>query len=325
MKKFYFLAAALLFAVLLTGCSKNNTDTVRVACFPNVTHAQAIYGMATGDFENAVSVATDGKYSLEWYTFNAGPSEIEALLSGSIDIGYIGPVPAVNGYIKSDGGLKIIAGASKAGAALVMRKDLGITDVSGLAGKKVAVPQYGNTQDLVLRDLLASAGLSDTASGGTVEIIQSANADTKVLLENGEADAALVPEPWVSRLINECGAEILVDYDELMGGDYTCAVVIVRKEFLDEHPEIVKAFLEEHSRITNTINENPEEAADVIAKKINELTGTEINSDLILSSFSRMEITTDECRDSVEKFAETYASLGYIPENSDISGIFCEQ
>lgn len=89
-----------------------------------------------------------GQDELATKTFNAGPEAIEALLSKAIDATYIGPNPAINAYVKTKGAIKIISGATSGGAALVVKP--GITEVSQLEGKKIASPQLGNIQDLVL-------------------------------------------------------------------------------------------------------------------------------------------------------------------------------
>lgn len=66
--------------------------------FPNLTHSQALYGQINDDFEKAFG----NEYDIKWLSFNSGPSEIEAMFAGEVDIGYIGPIPAINGYIKSN-------------------------------------------------------------------------------------------------------------------------------------------------------------------------------------------------------------------------------
>jgi NitT/TauT family transport system substrate-binding protein len=75
---------------------------LRVGHFPNVTHAQGLvaHGMSragTGWFE----VRLGGGLTIEWYTYNAGPSAMEALLAGNLDLAYVGPSPALNVYVKS--------------------------------------------------------------------------------------------------------------------------------------------------------------------------------------------------------------------------------
>jgi ABC-type nitrate/sulfonate/bicarbonate transport system substrate-binding protein len=51
---------------------------------------------------------------MEWTSFNAGPSAVEALFAGAIDVTYVGPNPAVNGYVRSNGeALRVVAGAAR--------------------------------------------------------------------------------------------------------------------------------------------------------------------------------------------------------------------
>ena len=162
MKKLFLLLISLML-VLSVGCSKTEetkgeNKSARIGFFPNVTHPQALLGRGSDIFTKEIS--TD--FAIDWRQFNAGPAELEALLTGEIDIGYIGPGPAVNGCIVSKGDLKIIAGASEAGAVLVKGKNSDIKNVDDLKGKKVSIPQYGNTQDIVLRGLLKDNDLKDT-------------------------------------------------------------------------------------------------------------------------------------------------------------------
>ena len=141
--------------------AQTEQTTVKIGLFANITHAQGLLGKEDGTFQEAFG----DKVSIDWKVFNAGPAEIEALFAGEIDIGYIGPGPALNGYVKSGGDLKIIAGATDAGAILVSRQGLDIKSVADLQNKKVAVPQFGNTQDIILRYLMKQNNLTDTAKG----------------------------------------------------------------------------------------------------------------------------------------------------------------
>src|SRR5512136_282741 len=158
------LAVSLMLIVMLipsaAGCAGPAAPagpvTMRVGYFPNITHSQALIGMARGDFATALgpNVTLDAK------VFNAGPSVIEALFAGQLDLAYIGPNPAINGYVKSEGqALRVIAGATSGGAALIVRADAAIAQPADFAGKKIASPQLGNTQDVALRAYLAANGL----------------------------------------------------------------------------------------------------------------------------------------------------------------------
>lgn len=308
--------------VSLAACSSQKDGknvTTRVAFFPNITHSQALVGKAEGHFQKAFGEEN----KIEWKEFNAGPAEIEAMFAGEIDIGYIGPGPAINGYTKSNGDLQILAGATDAGAIFVSRKDLVIKDLNELSGKRVAVPQFGNTQDLSLRDLLNQNGLKDTTKGGSVEIRQAENPDIKTLLDQGEVDAAFVPEPWGSRLIKEVGANIILDYDQVfMGGKYTTAVVIARKEFINKHPDLVEKFIRTHVELTEYINENPDKAKKIVNEQINELTKKPLADDVLDAAFNRLTVTYDPEKASVEEFARLSFETGFLKERPDLKSIF---
>lgn len=308
----------------LAGCSSNTASnskntTVRIGFFPNITHSQALVGKAEGQFQKALGE----KNPIDWKAFNAGPAEIEALFAGEVDIGYIGPGPAINGYTKSKGDIQIIAGATDAGAILVTRKDLVLKNVGELSGKKVAVPQFGNTQDLSLRHILQENGLTDTTKGGTVEIRQADNPDIKTLLDRGEIDAALVPEPWGSRLVNEVKANVLLDHKQVWrDGQYTTAVVIARTKFIQEHPDIVEQFLKTHVELTSYINQNPDKARELVNGQIKELTGKPLDPGILSDSFGRLTVTNNPEKDSVIDFVQLSLDAGFIKQKPDLKNLF---
>lgn len=309
--------------LMMAGCKNESAQGgpvgVRIAHFPNITHSQALVGLANGEFQKQIGE----NYDVEFKTFNAGPAELEAFLAGEVDLGYIGPGPAINGYVKSGGELVILAGATNAGAILVSAKDLIIDDLKDLAGKKIAVPQLGNTQHLSLLNLLAQNGLSDTTKGGDVEIVAADNPDIKTLLDSGEVDAAFVPEPWGSRLVAEVGANIILDYDEVFrDGRYTTAVVIGRREFVEAHPQIVEAFLKAHVELTAYINENPAQARKTVNEQIAVLTSKPLDEAILEQAFSRLTVTFDPEKASVEDFAAFSVNAGFLDEQPDLTDAF---
>lgn len=324
MKKLFLLLISLML-VSIVGCSKENTEiekenkTIRIGFFPNVTHTQALIGKGSEIFKKRI----DSDYSLEWKKFNAGPAELEALLTEEIDIGYIGPGPAVNGYKVSEGELQIIAGVSEAGAVLVKGKNSDIETVDDLKNKKISIPQYGNTQDIVLRGLMKDNNLKDTVRGGTVEVVQASNPDVKLLLEEENIDAAFVPEPWGSRLEKEIGAEVVLDYDETWReGEYSSAVIVARAEFVKENPEAVKQFLEAHVDATNYINNSPKQAKAIINSQIKELMREPLESDVLDRSMNRLTVTYDPNKESIEKIVSLSEEIGYLRGKTDLTDVF---
>ncbi|SHJ78285.1 aliphatic sulfonate ABC transporter substrate-binding protein [Propionispora hippei] len=308
----------------LSGCSSQQASEsknvkVRIALFPNITHSQGLVGKGEGRFEKALGEGNQ----VEWKIFNAGPSEIEALFAGEVDIGYIGPGPAITGYVKSKGDLQIIAGATDAGSVLVSRSGLIIKDLKELSGKRIAVPQFGNTQDLSLRNILLENGLQDTTKGGTVEIRQADNPDIKTLLDQGAVDAALVPEPWGTRLIKEVKANLVLDEKQVWrNGKYTTAVVIARTSFIKEHPDLVEKFLRTHVELTSYINENQAQAQETLNDQIKAITQKPLGKDLLADSFKRLTVTYDPQKESVIGFSKLSAAAGFVKEEPDLKNLF---
>lgn len=311
---------------VLAGCaanSKTNEDTsngeIKVGFFPNITHAQALVGQANGDFQKAIG----DKNKIIWKQFNAGPAEVEALFSGDLDIAFIGPGPAINAFVKSKGDVQIISGATTGGALLVTGSEVIAGRVAELSGKKVAVPQFGNTQDLTLRKLLADNGLKDTTKGGTVSIVQASNSDIVTLLANKQIDAALVPEPWGSQLIKKDGAKVLLDSKELFNGEsYATAVVVVRTEFLKAHPDLVKSFVKAEVDVTKYINSNLKAAKKIINDEINTLTNKSLSSEILDNSFERIIVTSNPEIDSINNFAELSVETGFLKSKPELKNLY---
>ena len=201
--------------------------------------------------------------TLETSTFNSGTEVIEAMFSGAIDASFIGPNPAINGYAKSDGeALRIVAGTTSGGASLVVRE--GIDTPADLAGATLATPSLGNTQDVALRAWLLDEGYAtDTSGGGDVHITPQDNADTLAAFQSGALDGAWVPEPWATRLVLEGGGHVLVDEADLWPeGDFVTTHLIVSTEFLDEHPDVIKALIVGLGEAIDVANDDPRRPAD---------------------------------------------------------------
>src|SRR5215213_6146023 len=103
--------------------------TIRVGHFPNITHVQALVARAferQGKSWYGERLGPDVK--IEWYTYNAGPSAMEAIFANTLDLTYVGPNPALNAYARSRGDeIRVVAGAVNGGSALVVQPDAGLT------------------------------------------------------------------------------------------------------------------------------------------------------------------------------------------------------
>ncbi|MES2093263.1 MAG: ABC transporter substrate-binding protein [Actinomycetota bacterium] len=288
--------AVLPLAVALGGCSPTATAAparptaeLRLGYFANVTHAPALVGLAKGFFAKEL-----GSTRLTPQLFTAGPAAIEALSAGAIDAAYVGPSPAINSFIKSGGrSAVIVAGAATGGAALVVRD--GITSDSDLKGTTLASPQLGNTQDVALRSWLADKGYATSITGGgDVTIAPTDNAATLTLFTSGKIDGAWLPEPWVSRLVIDGGARVLVDEASLWKkGAFPTTVLLVNKSFLAEHPQTVTALLRANVDSVDWLNTNPTEAAGVINGQIAKDSGKGLEDAVIERALKSVTFSAD--------------------------------
>jgi NitT/TauT family transport system substrate-binding protein len=311
------LAVGLLTPTVAGAGPKQGADTFRLGYFPNVTHATALVGVESGLFQEKL-----GNTQLETSTFNAGPQVVEALNSGALDASYIGPNPAINAFAQSGGeAIRIISGATSGGAFLVVKPD--IKNAKDLDGKKIASPQLGNTQDVALRTWLKTKGLeTDTAGGGEVSIVPQENAQTLDLFKQDEIDGAWVPEPWATRLKDEGGGKVLVDERKLWpDGQYVTTHLIVRTEFLDDKPDVVKRLLEGHVAANDLIQTDTPRAEKLVAHGIDKTTGRPIAPELVTASFKNLVFTNDPIASSLRKSAKDAEAAGLL-RPVDLKGIY---
>jgi len=294
---------------------------IHVGAFPNITHPQAMVGKANGFFEKAMGP----KVQIDWKSFNAGPSAIEALFAGAIDMTYIGPNPAISGYVRSNGeALRIVAGATSGGAALVVRNDSGIQKAEDFHGKKIASPQMGNTQDVALRAWLKANGMKTTDKGGDVQVIPLANPDQLTLFVKKELDAAWAPEPWATRLIKDGNGRLFLDERTLWpNGQFITAHLIVRTQFLKEHPDLVKNWIRAHVELTEWIGGHLPEAKKLLNQQIQKETGKALPDAVLEEAFGRLQVTYDPLRASLMNAAKSAFEAGFLGrEMPDLSSLY---
>ena len=291
---------------------------LRLGFFANVTHAPALVAVQEGLLAERL-----GDTKLTTQVFNAGPAAVEAIFGGAIDAAYIGPNPAINAFVQSRGeAIRIIAGATSGGAALVVRPE--INSAADLHGRTLATPQLGNTQDVALRAWLADNGLKTSKTGrGDVTVQAGAdNSTTLQLFRDGQIDGAWLPEPWVTRLVQEAGAKVLVDERTLWpAGKFVTTQLIVATDFLTEHPQTVRALLEAHVDAIQWIGKHPNQAKTDVNTQIGELTGAPLPASVLDGAWKNIEPTVDPVATSLVGSAE-HAVAADLIEDPDLHGIY---
>ncbi|NUP59410.1 MAG: ABC transporter substrate-binding protein, partial [Pseudarthrobacter sp.] len=302
----------------------NPAAELKLGYFGNVTHAPALVGVSKGFIADEL-----GSTKLSTQVFNAGPAAIEALNAGAIDATYIGPNPAINSFVKSQGeSVNIIAGAAAGGAQLVVKPE--ISSAADLKGKILASPQLGGTQDVALRAWLTSQGYKTNVDGsGDVAINPTENAQTLKLFQDGKLDGAWLPEPWASRLVLQAGAKVLVDEKDLWDGslsgkpgEFPTTILIVNQKFAADHPDTVKALLKGHVKSVEWLNKAADgEKASVINAALKEAAGAELKADVIDRSLKNIVFTVDPLAGTYQKLLADGVTAG-TTKQADINGIF---
>jgi len=309
-------ALALLGAVALTACGKSSgpgqatgKPVIRMGHFPNITHVQALVAhqlsrQGKGWFEERLGA------DIQWFVYNAGPSATEAIFARSLDVTYIGPSPVLNAYSKSKGTeIRVLAGAANGGSSLIVHPKSGVSAIADLKGKKIGTPQLGNTQDVQLRALLADNGFKISQTGGDAIILPTANAEMLQLFDQGQLDAAWTAEPWVTRMELEAGGKILVE-----DRDTNVTLLASSAAFVKDHADLAKKLVAAHQELTQWIKDHPAEAKALIKAELTELLRAEPKDAVIDKALSRIVITPEISRASLDHMLESARKAGFLED-----------
>ncbi|MER5279501.1 ABC transporter substrate-binding protein [Streptomyces sp. NPDC002809] len=300
------------------GAKELSAREVRIGYFGTVVQATALVGIGEGHF-----AAELGGTRIRAQVFNAGPAEIEALNAGSVDIGWIGPSPAVNGYARSGGrNLRIISGSASGGVSLVV-DPAKIGTAADVKGRRIATPQLGNTQDVALLHWITAQGWSvDGRSGrGDVTVIRQDNKEIPGSFLRGSVDGAWVPEPTAARLVADGGKVLLHERDQWRGGRFAVTNVIASQRFLTEHPDVVEAVLRGSVRTNAWIRGHPDRAGAAVNAQLERLTGRKLPAPVLRHAFADVAVLYDPLAATLRIQTERAVRAG-MTEAPDLNGIY---
>ena len=328
MKRRALVLSSLLLVVsllLLGGCgadksgagrvSASGKKIIRIGYFPNITHVQGVIGSTLsaekkGWFEERLGPDVE----VQWFVYNAGPSAMEAIFTGSVDLTYVGPSPALNAFIRAHGeDIRIVAGAARGGAALLVRPGAGIETPADFRGKKVATPQLGNTQDVAARAWMRKQGFHMTQLGGEVFVIPTANPDQLALFKQGQIDAVWTVEPWVTRIETEAGGRVYLEQH-----DVVTTLLVASREALAERGELMARFVAAHRELTDWIVAHPDEAQAIVQRGLSATVKREIPRALVSAAWRRLQFSNDISLNSIEGLVADARGLGFIRGDVDL-------
>jgi len=289
---------------------------IRFGHFPNITHAQGVIGHAlTREGKGWFEERLGPNVQIQWFTYNAGPSAMEAIFLRQLDLTYVGQGPALNAHLKSKGEeIRIISGAANAGATLVIKPDGPIKTAADFRGKKIATPQLGNTQDISCRAWLKAQGFNVTQTGGDVTVLPTANPDQLALFQSGGVDAVWTVEPWVTRLEREAKGKVFLEDTNVITTWLASSV-----KFLNGHRDLAKKIVSANKELTDWIQTHPDEAQKKLIAELKEETKTEFAPDAVAQAWKRIRFTTDVPSDLVAKAVQDGKDAGFLKGSTDTS------
>ena len=322
-----YLAFAVTMMLGFSSHAAEKKKVLRVGHFPNLTHAQGVIGHGLtrarkGWFEERLGAGVE----IQWFVYNAGPSAMEAIMSGAIDATYVGPNPAINAHLKTGGrDIRIVAGACSGGAALVVPGNGSIAKDSDFKGKRLATPQLGNTQDVAARAWLQSKGYKITMTGGDVLVVPTANPDQLLLFQKGGLAGVWTVEPWVSRLELEAKGKIYLDESEIWKdtqGRYVTTHFVSSAKFLQQDPALLKKLIAAHVELTDWINKNVDEAKKILNDELKAETTRSLPQETLDRAWKRLELTHDPVSSSLFKSAADAHRIGFLKQKPDLAKIY---
>ncbi|MDO5628132.1 MAG: ABC transporter substrate-binding protein [Mobilicoccus sp.] len=290
---------------------------LRLGFFSSVTHAVPLAFMGNGTGQRVL-----GDTTLTEQIFASGPVAVESLLAGAVDAAYLGPSPAVNAHVQTQGrALRMISGAATNGAAFVVRE--GITTVEDLRGKVFATPQLGGTQDVQLRKYLIDNGLTtDTTGGDDVTIVAQQNSQTLDLFRAGEIDGAWVAEPWVSRLIIDAGATVYIDEKDLWPNEtFPTTVLVVTQDYLENNPETIRNLLRAHVETVGTLAADEAAAIELVNGEIARHIGAPLPEAVMERAFGEVNLGWDPVASAMTRLGEDAVTAGIAQQAPDLTGL----
>ena len=277
----------------------------------------AILLMAQGGMENRIGAA------IEWKLMGTGPAIMKAFRNNELDLAYIGLPPAIIGI---DQGTRVscVAGGHMEGTVMTGKSEwLGYTETDDLTamlgqfrGHRIGVPGTGSIHDVILKDCLASLGLSRE-----IGIVNFAWADQVLeAIVNGDVSAAFGTPALAVAVQRYAGGKILYPPSKLWPDNPSYGIV-AHRDFLTKQPEALERFLRIHEEAAAFMRERPKDAAQVIAAFVGVVDKEFVMDTLSISPRYCAKLTGAYIA-STMKFVPVLKKMGYIGTEPAQESIF---
>lgn len=297
----------------VSGCASNNENNatktqiseLRFGYQPS-TH-QAAYMTAQAKEWWKEDLAPYGIKELKENSFPTGDPEMQAMMSGQIDVAYVGSAPVITALSQ---GLdaKIVEPVQINGSSLVLRPEYKYNSPADLKGLKIATYPTGTIQDTLLREWLKENGLDPVKD---VSIVGMTPGDAMSAITAKQVQAVFLPHPSPTIVEKQGNGRTVVQSGQ-MEPDHACCVLVVSGKLIREHPEIVEQIVKTHIKATEYNNANMDEAAQIFSNK------TTVDVETVKASLKEWDgrWITDPApiKNSVVNYSKIQSELGYIPK-----------
>ena len=301
------IAVFLLIIFTLYGVSTENVETVNIGYLPTDHEAALFVANATGMYK-------DAGMNVELYEYNNGGDLMSAMVSGDLDVGYVGITPVINSMSKGVP-IKIVAGVQNEGSGLLSHSS-SIKSITDLKGKTVATPGEASIQNVLLKYELKKNGLSTSDIESPSMKVPSMND----ALRTKSIDAMLTYEPYVT-ISKEVNNQTLVKSSGDILPDHPCCVVVMNEKFLSAHTDKAKKILDIHKKATDKIKANPEGMVQYLPPHI--VPNPEIEKES-LTHIKWISDLNDTYKKNVNNFLKIEEDLGIVNETVPQEKLFAE-
>ena len=304
------IAVALVFA-FTSGCTGTDTETdneiseIHMGYQPSTHQLAYMTAMKKGWWQ--ADLAPYGVEKVTESEFPTGAPEMAAMISGKLDVAYVGAAPVISA-IANGLDARIVSAVQVQGSNLVLRSDLPYESPEDLRGLTIATFPPGTIQDTLLRTWLSENGLEP---GKDIEISDMGPGDAITALEAGSVDAAFLPHPAPSVIEVDGKGRSVVASGE-MQKNHACCVLVVSGDLIRNHPDLVEQIVKTHIKATEYNLVNQDEAAEIFSEK------TKWDVETVKKSLNDWDGSwisdPNTIVGSVMDYTEVQADLGYIPQ-----------
>ncbi|KAB0513521.1 MULTISPECIES: ABC transporter substrate-binding protein [Pseudomonas] len=250
-------------------------------------------------------------YTIQWSEFPSASPLGEALNAGAVDIGALGDAPYVFA-LGAGASLKVVSIIHSEGrntTALVVPKDSPIKTVADLKGKKI-VTGRGSIGHYLAIKALATAGLTTR----DVQFIFLLPSESRLVLDNGTADAWATWDPYTTVVTSQSQARVLVSGNKLLSNHLYLAAT--SQAIADKRPQL-DDFVARVDRAYAWANTHPDEYAAAQAR----ITGLPLDVHVTVAKDTRLNPVTidDAVISGLQATADTYQQEGLLLKHIDVS------